>query len=54
MLHNEIEQSVLTAIECALESFEGDGLNVTHEQPTPVYNEDTGKLEVIIKFTIEV
>ena len=56
MLHNEIEQSVLTAQKLALESLRKDGLVV---ESTPLkykvlLDNDKDKLEVTIKFTIEV
>jgi len=52
MLHNEIEQSVLTAQKIALESLRKDGFVV--ETDTPVCDYVSEKLEVTIKFTIEV
>ena len=56
MLHNEIEQSVLTAQKLALESLRKDGLVV---ESTPLkykvlLDNDKDKIEVTIKFTIEV
>lgn len=52
MLHNEIEQSILTAQKLALESLRNDLLVV--ETDTPVCDYVADKLEVTIKFTIEV
>lgn len=64
MLHNEIEQSILTAQKLALESLRKDGLVVETEiqEVTQIgggYSDKPEsfkvfKLEVTIKFTIEV
>ncbi len=57
MLHNEIEQSVLTAQKLALESLRKDGLVTCTE--TPAVNHITNNntldetIEVVIKFRIK-
>lgn len=63
MLHNEIEQSVLTAQKLALELLRKDGLNIMNEtldyEMTGNFfsnevKESATKINVTIKFTIEV